>query len=320
MGTVETEIERRYEEFIGYYLARPTLLAWGTDEQKDRYVGAIDRTEEIWCQLFSEPGSGSDLAGLSTRAVRDGDEWVVDGQKVWSSLAHEADYGLLLARTDPDQPKHKGITYFICDMRLPGIEVRPLVQITGESEFNEVFLDGVRIPDSCRLGPLNEGWRVAMSTLMNERTVFTISPEGTGRGTADDLVDLAKRLGRTDDPVVRDQLMRLLATDRALAWTLLRADADPEANGGAASSVAKLLSSELSQRITTAAIDLSGPAGVAWEAPGQPLLVREFLQARSLTIAGGTSEIQRNILGERILGLPREPEPDRNLPWRQIAR
>ena len=205
-------------------------------------------------------------------------------------------------------------------MNLPGIEIRPLRQITGEAEFDEVFLDGVRIPDSCRLGPLNEGWRVAMSTLMNERAVFTVFPKGTGRGTADDLVDLAKRLGRTDDPLVRDQLMRLLATDRALAWTLLRADADPEANGGAASTVAKLLSSELSQRITTAAIDLSGCAALAWDTAAPPDLIHEFLKARSLTIAGGTSEIQRNIIGERVLGLPREPEADRNLPWRQIAR
>jgi alkylation response protein AidB-like acyl-CoA dehydrogenase len=308
--------------FVGIELAGPTILAWGTDEQKEQHVAATARGQEVWCQLFSEPGAGSDLAGLSTRAERDGSTWVVNGQKVWTSLAHVADFGLLMTRTAPDQPKHRGITYFIADMRAEGVEVRPLRQISGEARFSEVFLSDVIISDSMRLGPVNEGWRVATTTLMSERSGLSGAPS-VGRGLVHGLVEAAAASGTWSDAVTRDRLAALLTREQALQMTNARSAARSAAGPpGPEGSVTKLLQSLLTQHVTEAAIDADGPGGVAWpaDADDMPMKLRAFLHERSSTIAGGTSEIQRNIIGERVLGLPREPDVDRDVPWRDVRR
>jgi alkylation response protein AidB-like acyl-CoA dehydrogenase len=295
-------------------------------------------TADIWCQLFSEPGAGSDLAGLATRAVRDGDEWIVNGQKVWSSGAHMADYGLLMARTDPVQPKHRGITYFILDMHADGVDVRPLKQITGGAEFNEVFLSDVVVPDSMRLGPINEGWRVSTTTLMHERTGLSEAPQ-VGRGQVDRLIGDAKENGKWNDPVLRDHLIKLVTEERALQMTNLRGYASREAGKppGPEGSITKLLLSSLSQRIANAALDIRGLAALADADYGpddrefyarmaegarlpDSLITRSFLASRSQTIRGGTSEIQRNIIGERVLGLPKDADPWKDRAWKEIPR
>jgi alkylation response protein AidB-like acyl-CoA dehydrogenase len=310
-------------DFVGKYLAGPTILQWGTDEQKARYLPPLARGEEHWCQLFSEPGSGSDLAGLATRAVRDGDVWIVNGQKVWTSGAHLSHFGLLMARTDPDEPKHRGITYFIADMKAPGVEVRPLRQMSGDAHFNEVFFSDVAIHDDERLGPVNDGWRVSTTTLMNERTSLSGTPT-VGGGDVEKLVAHARAVGRWDDLVLRDRLLRLLTEERVLQMTNLRS-AVARANGqqpGPEGSITKLYQSGLTQRISRAAVDLLGGRGQAW-VDGDDLAVASvqgFLYAPAHTIAGGTSEIQRNIIGERVLGLPKEPDVDKSIPWKEIRR
>ena len=310
-------------DFVGKFLAGPTILQWGTDEQKARYLPPLARGEEHWCQLFSEPGSGSDLAGLATRAVRDGDVWIVTGQKVWTSGAHLSHFGLLMARTDPDEPKHRGITYFVADMKAPGVEVRPLRQMSGDAHFNEVFFSDVAIHDDERLGPVNEGWRVSTTTLMNERTSLSGAPT-VGGGDVEKLVAQARATGRWDEAAARDCLLRLLTEERVLQMTNLRS-AVKYASGqqpGPEGSITKLFQSTLAQRITRAAVDLLGAAGQAWEAgdAASTAAVQAFLYAPAHTIAGGTSEVQRNIIGERVLGLPKEPDVDRSIPWKEIRR
>ena len=327
-ATIINAVLDRYQvyrsfDFVGRMLAGPTILQWGTDAQKARYLSPLARGEEHWCQLFSEPGSGSDLAGLATRAVRDGDVWIVNGQKVWTSGAHMSHYGLLMTRTDPDETKHRGITYFIADMKAPGVEVRPLRQMSGEAHFNEVFFTDVAINDDQRLGPVGEGWRVSTTTLMNERTSLSGTPT-VGDGDVDKLVIRAKASGRWDDATVRDRLMRLLIEERVLQMTNLRS-ALKYANGqppGPEGSITKLSQSTLTQRITRAAVDLLGGSGQAWEDcdAGVTQSVQAFLYAPAHTIAGGTSEIQHNIIGERVLGLPKEPDVDRSIPWKDIRR
>lgn len=288
----------------------PAVIAGGTAEQQQRYLPPILRGEHIWCQLFSEPGAGSDLASLSTRARRDGDEWVVDGQKVWTSGAHHADYGLLFARTDPDVPKHRGLTLFVVDMNTPGIEVRPLRQITGEAHFNEVFLTEVRLPGDAHVGPVDEGWRVALTALASERNAL-----GTGiirTVETDDLVDLARRQGRLDDPLIRQRiarhhtrahLLRLLAHRAQTALSQGR-ELGPE------SSVAKLAFGTHVEAATALVVDLLGPAGVLDSEEAS-----EFCAQFGPRLGGGTEQIQRNVLAERVLGLPREPAVDRDTPW-----
>jgi alkylation response protein AidB-like acyl-CoA dehydrogenase len=313
---------------IGIGMGGPTIMHWGTEEQKQRFLMPMAKHEEIWCQLFSEPGSGSDVASLATRAIRDGDEWVVNGQKVWTTLAHIAKWGLLVARTDPDQPKHKGLSYFIVDMKGPGVEVRPLKQITGDAEFNEVFFTDARIPDSQRLGPEGEGWMVATTTLMNERAALSgagsTSGENVGGGPVDTLVTHARQLGAWDDPTIRQRLVQAVIEGRVIKMTNLRAGAARKAGHqpGPEGSITKLFQAEHNQRLQGLAVDILGPTGMAWSTADDATgaAIRGFLRSRANTIEGGTSEIMRNILGERVLGLPKEPSVDKDVPWKDVKR
>ncbi len=329
-----------YRNPIGYGMCGPTVVVWGTDAQKQRYLRPLFTGEEIWCQLFSEPGAGSDFAGLSARAVRDGDEWVVNGQKVWTSLAHLAKWGMLLARTNPDVPKHKGMTYFVVDMQAPGVTVRPLVQITGDAEFNEVFFDNVRIPDSMRLGPEGDGWRVAVTTLMNERVSLSgagsVSGDTIGGSSVTRLID---RHRGTTDASARQRLAQAYIEGRLIRLNNERAAAKRKsgAEAGPEGSITKLMSAEFNQRLQKLAMDLEGVGGVAWaggearpRGGGRPTwldddddhasVARGFLRAQANTIEGGTSDIMRHILGERVLGLPKEPDPSRDTPWKDVPR
>ena len=324
----------RRVDFIGKSLAGATILQWGTEEQKQHFLYGLATGRDLWCQLFSEPSSGSDLASLATRAVRNGDAWVVNGQKVWSSLADLADYGLLLARTDPDQPKHRGITYFIVDMHARGVQARPLRQMTGQADFNEVFLTDVLVPDTRRLGPVDEGWRVSTTTLGHERSGLS-RLVGWGGGDVGRTIQEAKANGRWDDLVLRDRLVRLLIEERILGMTNQRIQS-AERSGrllGPEASITKLFQSTLFQRVANAALDGQGMAALAkiGERPsdggdGGDAEVQDrdcqyrFLSSRSQTILGGTSEIQRNIIGERALGLQKEPDPWKGQPWREIPR
>jgi alkylation response protein AidB-like acyl-CoA dehydrogenase len=299
---------------IGIGWAGPTLLVAGTDAQRGRWLPGLLDGSELWCQLFSEPGAGSDLAGLSTTAVRDGDEYVVNGQKVWTTLAHVAQWGILLARTDPGAEQHLGITYFVVDMRTPGIEVRPLVQMTGTHEFNEVYFTDVRVPAANVVGTEHDGWRLAKVTLGNERV--SLSGEGAlwGRGpTAMDVVDIVRTHGGASDPVTRQRLAQLYIESEVLRLIRLRTvsatvrgmEPGPEA------SVRKALSDEHGQHVMEMALELAGTDGLLSGAGpcgegGGGMWTYGYLYARALTIGGGTSEVQRNILGERVLGLPRD--------------
>ena len=324
--------------FFGLTMAGPTIVTMGDEAIKQRLLKPIFTGEDAWCQLFSEPGAGSDLAGLACKAVRDGDEWVINGQKVWNTLAHIADRGMLVTRTDPEAPKHKGLTYFALDMHAPGVEVRPLRQITGEAEFNEVYLTDVRVPDVDRIGDVGEGWRVAMATLMNERT--TIGGGGGGvptRGSG--AIAEAVRIWKEDlddarrTPAVRDRLMRAWVEAEALRLTNIRAGQNRKAgNPGPEGSIAKLKFAEVNMDIYELCVDLLGAdatVGYDYEMrraenlglTGPPGSSRKmFLRARANSIEGGTSEIQRNIIGERVLGLPGEPRTDKDLPWSKVPR
>jgi alkylation response protein AidB-like acyl-CoA dehydrogenase len=299
---------------IGIGWAGPTLLVAGTDEQRSRWLPGILDGSELWCQLFSEPGAGSDLAGLTTRAERDGDEFIVNGQKVWTTLAHASQFGILLARTNPDADAHLGITYFVVDMRSAGIEVRPLVQMTGTHEFNEVFFTDVRVPAANVVGHVDDGWRLAKVTLGNERV--SLSGEGAlwGRGpTAQDVVDLVRDHGGAGDPLLRQRLARLYTEAEVLRLIRLRT-VSARVRGlepGPEASVRKALADEHGQHVMGLAKDLAGTyALLADRGPfGEPDHAGwhyGFLYARALTIGGGTSEVQRNIVAERVLGLPRD--------------
>jgi alkylation response protein AidB-like acyl-CoA dehydrogenase len=317
---------------IGLGMAAPTILAHGSDEQQHRWLRRLWTGEEIWCQLFSEPGAGSDLANLATRAVRDGDGWVVSGQKVWTSQAHLARRGLLVTRTDPDVPKHAGLTYFAVDMTAPGVDVRPLRQLTGEAEFNEVFFTDVRIPDADRIGPVGEGWKVATATLMSERVSIgasrAVPREGGMIGPAAQTWRSRPEL-RT--PGLHDRLLRLwtdaevarLAADR-LRQQLAAGRPGPEG------SAAKLVMARLNQEISGFEVELAGADGLRYDdwrmrrperanffgrGPGY-----RYLRARANSIEGGTSEILRNIIAERVLGLPPEPRVDKDVPWKDLPR
>jgi alkylation response protein AidB-like acyl-CoA dehydrogenase len=304
---------------IGVAMAGPTIIAHGSEEQRQRFLPPTLRGDEVWCQLFSEPGAGSDLAGLSTRAVRDGDEWVVNGQKVWTSGAHYSDLGILLARTDLDLPKHKGITYFLVDMHSPGIEVRPLKQMTGASHFSEVFFTDVRIRHERILGDVNGGWRVAMTTLANERTMMGAGSSGPVAG---DLIQLARDLGVSGDPVLRQGLAA--AYTRAQIMTYLgyrsRTRASLGLPPGPESSVRKVFAAWNLKHNGELALAVQGAAGtlVGSDAPEAGRWQESFLSAPSIRIAGGSDEIQRNVMGERTLGLPPEPRVDKGIPFRQL--
>jgi alkylation response protein AidB-like acyl-CoA dehydrogenase len=320
---------------LGLNLAAPALFAHGTEEQRLRFLPPIVRNEEVWCQLFSEPGAGSDLASLATRADRDGDDWVLTGQKVWTTWAHLADFGVGLARTDPDVPKRRGITYFLVDLHAPGVEVRPLRHIGGEVDFNEVFLEGVRVPDAHRVGAVGDGWRVANATLSGERQMVAGSGSGGvdrigGSGTRRQVEAAAKRRADGDpvDPAMRQRIVAAYGEERIRAWTNQRVRAGLKAGRppGPESSVGKVHQGELNQRIQEIAVDLLGARATAWESPATgygeslPYEVAGMLRSRANTIEGGTTEVNKNIVGERVLGLPREPDPWRDAAWREVPR
>jgi alkylation response protein AidB-like acyl-CoA dehydrogenase len=316
---------------IGLGMAAPTIIAFGTDEQKTRWLKPLWTAEEIWCQLFSEPGAGSDLAGLGTRAVKDGDEWVVNGQKVWTSLAHEARWGLLLARTDPDVPKHAGLSYFVIDMHQPGVEVRPLRQLTGQAEFNEVFFTDARVPDANRLGDIGAGWRVAQTTLMNERVSIGSSRSVPREQSA---IAFAAAEWRTHPELrtheLHQRLLRLWAEAEVarLAGERLRqqlAAGEPGPEGSAA----KLVFARLNQEVSGWEIDFAAADGLRYDdwtmhrgsasdyarGPGY-----RYLRSRANSVEGGTSEVLRNIIAERVLGLPAEPRTDTGVAWKDLPR
>jgi alkylation response protein AidB-like acyl-CoA dehydrogenase len=313
---------------LGVGLAGPTIIEHGTEAQKERYLRKILTGEEIWCQLFSEPGAGSDLASLATRAVRDGDEWVVNGQKVWTTIAQFATFGMLLARTDPDVPKHEGLTYFIVDMRAPGVEVRPLRQMTGSSEFNEVFFSDVRVPDDQRVGAVGDGWRCARTTLMNERVALagvSLDPVSILGGVRrDPWTAFLDAVPDRSDPRVRQRLAQIYIESEVKEITAFRADSARAAGQqpGPEGAVNKVFNAEFNQRRSTLAVDANGMAAVAW-VPGDggaESRAQTFLRARANTIEGGTSEVLRNQMAERILGLPRDVEVDRGVPWTEVRR
>jgi alkylation response protein AidB-like acyl-CoA dehydrogenase len=313
---------------LGVGLAGPTLIEHGSEDQKERYLRKILSAEEIWCQLFSEPGSGSDLASLATRAVRDGDEWVVNGQKVWTTIAQFARFGMLLARTDPEVPKHEGLTYFILDMKFPGVEVRPLKQLTGSSEFNEVFLSDVRIPDSNRVGAVGDGWRCARTTLMNERVALagiSLDPVSfTGGVRRDPWQAYLEGIPDRTDPIVRQRLAQLYIDSEVKEITAFRANS-ARLRGqqpGPEGAVNKIFNAEYNQRRSNFAVDANGVGAIAW-VPGDTRVearAHTFLRARANTIEGGTSEVLRNQVAERILGLPRDIEVDKEVPWADVRR
>lgn len=298
---------------IGLGMVAPALFAHGEPEQRSRYLRALFTGEEIWCQLFSEPSAGSDVAGLATRARRDGDNWVVNGQKVWTSAAQHARRGLLIARTDPDVPKHAGLTAFVVDMTAPGIDVRPLRQITGDAEFNEVYLTDVRIADRDRIGEVGQGWQVATTMLMNERVALGGAMAAGGERPGVRILD-AYRAAARPDKARRDRAVQLWVEANVVALTATRLAAETgRGQPGPMGSVLKLAGAEHNQRVTEYLLDLQGLAS-------SNDTVRDYLRARANTIEGGTSEIMRNILGERVLGLPAEARVDKNVAWRDVPR
>jgi alkylation response protein AidB-like acyl-CoA dehydrogenase len=318
------ELRERYFR-ISIGAVGPTVLELGTDAQKRALVPAILRGEHTWCQLFSEPGAGSDLASLQTRAVRDGDEWVVNGQKVWTSGAHRADRGVLIARTDPDVPKHDGLTMFLLEMKAPGVIVRPLRQITGETHFNEVFLDDVRVSVDDVLGDVGQGWKCSTALLANERVAVGTGVGGGPSGEVENfprLLELARARGIAGDPVIRQALADVYIRQRSLGMLRQRTRAVNQLGrpAGPPGSLAKLGTAVTSQHSANLASRLAGAGGQAWlpDEGEEGRWSHLLLTTRSRSIGGGTSEIQRNIIGERVLGLPREPDPSRSLPFREL--
>jgi alkylation response protein AidB-like acyl-CoA dehydrogenase len=311
-------------------MAAPTILRYGTPAQKRQWLPTLWTGEEIWCQLFSEPGAGSDLAAVATTAKREGEEWVVDGQKVWTSLAHDATWALLLVRTDQTAPKHRGLTYFVCDLRSPGVDVRPLRQATGEAEFNEVFLSGVRVPDANRLGDVGDGWRVTQATLMNERVAIGGAVAPRGSGSIAPLVEAWNKRRSPEDGSL-DDLMRLWVNAEALRLTSARLGQQLEAGApGPEGSGVKLAFSTLAQQCSSMCLDILGADGLQYDdwAMSRPdfsvPLDRPpaywYLRNRANSIEGGTSEVMRTIISERVLGLPAEAGPDRDTPWKDLPK
>jgi alkylation response protein AidB-like acyl-CoA dehydrogenase len=309
---------------IGLGMCIPTLCTWGTQAHRDRYVKKALRGEEIWCQLFSEPAGGSDLAALRTRAERDGDDWIINGQKIWTSGAHYCDYGVIVTRSDFDAPKHKGLTYFFLDMKSPGVEVRPIKQISGASHFNEVFFTNVRIPDSQRLGKVGDGWKVSLTTLMNER--YTIG--GRAGVDVDEVIELARKVELEDGPALRNEVVR----DRIADWyvqsrglkyshfrtmTALSRGETP----GPESSIGKLVTGRKLQDMSAFAMDLLEQGGMVTDpayAPMAALFQQTLLTSPSSRIAGGSDEILRNIIAERVLGLPPDVRVDKDVPFTKV--
>lgn len=315
---------------IGHGMCGPTVAVWGSDVQKQRYLRPLFTGEEVWCQLFSEPGSGSDFAGLSAKGIRDGGEWIVNGQKVWTTLAHLSRWGLLIVRTDPEAVKHAGLTAFVVDMQAPGVEVRPLYQITGEAEFNEVYFTDVRISHDEMLGNVGDGWRVSLTTLMNERVSIGGAIPAKGSGPIRDAVKAFKNSG-PHNPATRDELISLWTRAELLRLTNIRASqmrkmGDPGPEG----SIAKLAMAELHKDIYSFTVSLLGAEGMLFpggfekirpeHAMGNETPQKAFLRSRANSIEGGTSEVMRNILGERVLGLPGDVRVDRDVAWSKVPR
>jgi len=333
----ETYFEDMYINPIGIGMGAPVVLAYGQEKGKRELLRRIFTGEEIWCQLFSEPSAGSDLAGLAARAVRDGDDWILNGQKVWTTLAHISKWGLLVARTNPDVPKHDGLSYFMLDMQAPGVEVRPLYQITGEAEFNEVFLNDVRIPQAHMLGEEGQGWKVAIATLMNERVALGGGASRKGGGPIAVLLELLASVetprSKTEDALLRDRVAKLYIESELLRLTGLRARAARHSNVvGPEGSVGKLAQAEIGKAIWECCADVLGPESLVYEhgyelrqgrtsSTDSKLHAKyNLLRSRAYSIEGGTSEIMRNILGERVLGLPGEPRVDKDVPWKEVPR
>ncbi len=305
---------------IGLGMCAPTILVHGTEEQKKALLPPMLRGEHVWCELFSEPGAGSDLASVQTRAVRDGDVFVVTGQKVWTSGAQHSDFAACLTRTDPDRPKRDGITMLLVDMHAPGVTVRPLRQITGDAQFNEVFLDAVRVPVDHALGPVDGGWRVARTMLSFERqTLGAMGGGGGGRGGFTALAAAARASGAADDPRARQRLADIRARQMALRQLTARSQSSKQATGGDAS-VLKLTMARLVQDTAAVAADVAGLAAVAWAAddPAGGRWAAQLLNARSASLGGGTNEVVRNVIGEAVLGLPRDIEVDADVPFREL--
>ena len=327
--------QNRVANILGIGMGAPTIIEYGTEEQISKYLRPMFTTEEIWCQLFSEPGSGSDLASLSTKAVDDGDGYIVNGQKVWTTLGHLAKWGLIVTRTDPNVPKHRGLTFFIVDMESEGVDVRPLRQITGEAEFNEVYFTDVKIPKENILGSLGEGWRVSLTILMNERVAIGGNVRERGSGAPGHLVQLWKEKN-LQDPVTRDKLIKLWIEQEAVRLTNMRAVENREkGTPGSEGSTSKLYEAEINKASYEFGMDMLGNDGLLFPrgyALTQPELNFEnetfgftdtqslFLRSRANSIEGGTSEIMRNIIAERVLGLPSEPKLDKDKAWKDIPR
>ena len=327
--------QNRVANILGIGMAAPTIVEYGTEEQIAKYLRPMFTTEEIWCQLFSEPGSGSDLASLSTKAVDDGDGYIVNGQKVWTTLGHLAKWGLIVTRTDPDVPKHRGLTFFIVDMESDGVEVRPLRQITGEAEFNEVYFTDVKIPKENILGALGDGWRVSLAVLMNERVAIGGNVRHRGSGAPGHLVQLWKDQ-ELDDPVTKDKLISLWIEQEAVRLTNMRAFENREkGTPGPEGSTSKLYEAEINKASYEFGMEMLGNDGLLFPRGyelTQPELNFEnetfgftdtqslFLRSRANSIEGGTSEIMRNIIAERVLGLPSEPKLDKDKAWKDIPR
>jgi alkylation response protein AidB-like acyl-CoA dehydrogenase len=311
---------------ISHGMCLPVLNDFGTPEQKARHQARIIRCDELWCQMFSEPGAGSDVASLATRAIRDGDQWVLNGQKVWTSGAQYCEYGLCVARTDPAQPKHRGLSMFIVDLSLPGVDIRPLRQINGSSHFNEIYLTDVRVGRDCLVGEEGSGWNVAVAMLMYERVAIGAGGSGAmsrSMGSAK-LIDEARRQGRDGDPVVRDAIADLYIRERIQTFIGMRIRQAAESGKapGPEGSIAKLNAAILSRRASDVAIELAGPSGQAWNAVDEDAdeWASAVIGAPAMAIAGGTNEVQRNIIGERVLGLPKEPDPFKGQPWEEVPR
>jgi alkylation response protein AidB-like acyl-CoA dehydrogenase len=317
---------RRFDVTTGFIgsaqaLVGPPIMRHGNPDQQQRYLGPLLRGDEMWCQLFSEPGAGSDLASLATRAVRDGDEWVVNGQKVWTSEAHHADFGILIARTDPDAPKHKGITFFIVDMRTPGIEIRPLVQATGLTHFNEVFFTDVRIPDENVVGEVHGGWAVTRTVMASESGMIGSAGQSS---TYEAVIELARACGRTDDPIIRQRLADVYTRERILTflgWRMQTAVMHKRGTPPDPSVLKNFFTASLSRRVELA-VELEGAAGMLAEAdaPQDGFWQMQVMGQFGSRIGGGTNEVHRNMIGERALGLPPEPRSDKDVPWRELAR
>jgi alkylation response protein AidB-like acyl-CoA dehydrogenase len=309
------------EFVISHGMCLPMLAEYGTEQQKKEFMADNIAGRTMWCQMFSEPGAGSDVASLQTRAELDGDEWIINGQKVWTTLAHMSDYGLIIARTDPEQPKHAGISMFILDMKAPGVEIRPIHQIDGGSHFNEVFFTDVRIPKDWLLGDKNNGWRMATAMLMYERVA--IGSGGTGKvsqPTYSMLRKVAANAGKLADPVVRDGLMQIYGMETTKALIALRTRDELKAGKtpGPGGSLGKLYGAVIARKMREIALEIAGPGSVAWEDPDGAELQRQVISSFSSNIAGGTDEIQRNIIGDRVLGLPREPAVDKGVPFKDL--